>query len=521
MNVRQVFLALALFLSSAGGLVIEIVAGRLIAPYVGMSLYTWTAIIAVVLAGLSAGHWIGGRLAGSRVEGASADRRLAAALALASASSLASLVLLRVLSGPLLGSGLGPVPVVVILSTALFLLPSLFVGIVAPILTKLAVDANPRDPGPIIGRMYALGTLGSIAGTLSAGYVFISWIGSIGTVLSVSAVYALLAVAFALRRFRPGGVAVVIVFAGAMGLLALWGGAVKAFQTPCTRESDYFCIRIDDFSASSGRPSALMALDHLVHSINDRDDPRLLYSPYIHFVDEFARRHLGWQSPDQEFAAYFIGGGGFSLPRAWAADFPRSDLSVAEIDPAVTEAAAAGMWLDRSLPAVRIRHRDARADLQSLPAGPAFDVVFGDAFRDISIPAHLVTREFHGEIAKRLRPGGFYTLNVVDSAAEPRFLAALVKTLKLDFAAVEVWAEAEELFSGLSGDGWRVTYIVVAGDTESGMDRLTARRGVERQWRRWPLAELERRVAVAVPVLTDDYAPVDRLMSTLLLASDD
>ncbi|MCB2099553.1 MAG: fused MFS/spermidine synthase, partial [Rhodobacterales bacterium] len=65
---RQWAYGAALFLSSAGGLTVEIVAGRMIAPYVGMSLYTWTAIIAVVLAGLSVGHWIGGRLAGPHVD---------------------------------------------------------------------------------------------------------------------------------------------------------------------------------------------------------------------------------------------------------------------------------------------------------------------------------------------------------------------------------------------------------------------------------------------------------------------
>mgnify|MGYP006921057924 FL=1 len=48
---------------SGASLVVEIVAGRMLAPYVGMSLYTWTSVIAVVLAGFSAGHWVGGRLA--------------------------------------------------------------------------------------------------------------------------------------------------------------------------------------------------------------------------------------------------------------------------------------------------------------------------------------------------------------------------------------------------------------------------------------------------------------------------
>ena len=183
----------AVFLSSACGLVLEIVAGRLLAPYVGMSLYSWTAIIAVVLAGFSIGHWIGGRLAGADCDTEAGARRVAMALTLAAATSLGSLVLLRLLSPLLLNAGLPPIAAIVALATALFLAPSLFVGVVSPILTKLAVDAAPGRHGPAIGRMYALSALGSIAGTLAAGFVFISWIGSTGTLIVVAACYAVLA----------------------------------------------------------------------------------------------------------------------------------------------------------------------------------------------------------------------------------------------------------------------------------------------------------------------------------------
>ena len=85
---------------------------------------------------------------------------------------------------------------IVLLAAALFLLPSLFVGIVSPILTKLAVDASPGRHGEVIGRMYALGAVGAIAGTLATGYLFIAWIGSIGTVVTVAVIYAALAAAF-------------------------------------------------------------------------------------------------------------------------------------------------------------------------------------------------------------------------------------------------------------------------------------------------------------------------------------
>src|SRR6059036_914708 len=51
------------FSASAATLVLELVAGRMLAPYIGVSLYTWTAIIGVVLAGVSIGNWLGGRYA--------------------------------------------------------------------------------------------------------------------------------------------------------------------------------------------------------------------------------------------------------------------------------------------------------------------------------------------------------------------------------------------------------------------------------------------------------------------------
>ena len=51
------------FISSACTLVIELIAGRIMAPYIGVSLYTWTTIIGIVLAGMSGGNFFGGFVA--------------------------------------------------------------------------------------------------------------------------------------------------------------------------------------------------------------------------------------------------------------------------------------------------------------------------------------------------------------------------------------------------------------------------------------------------------------------------
>ena len=145
-----------------------------------------------------------------------------------------------------------------------------------------------------------------------------------------------------------------------------------------------------------------------------------------------------------------------------------------------------------------------------------FDLVFGDAFHDISIPPHLVTREFHREIAKRLKADGVYALNVVDAGANPLFLFSLIKTLKKDFSVVEAWVERSEI-----GNPDRVTFIVIASAQPTPTASLISLRGPERVWQRWAENNLSQRIDDAdSPLLSDDYAPVDRLMSRLLLRLD-
>ena len=503
MTQRRAIYDIAIFVAAAGALTLEIVAGRLLAPYVGMSLYTWTAIIAVVLAGLSIGHWIGGRLAGAGIDAARGASRLAIALALAAVSSLSTLILIRLLSGPILGGG-SSILTLVTLTTLVFLPPSLFAGIVSPLIAKLAIDDAPGATGEVLGRVYALGAIGSIVGTLATGYVFISWIGSTGTVFAVAAAYAALAATFAVLSRRSIATVSALLVAGGTGLWVA-GDRLQAFASPCDVESDYYCIRVVDFSPETGRPSALLVLDHLGHGINDRDEPRLLYSPYLQLIDEIVRQRFA----TRPISAFFIGGGAYTLPRAWLEDDRAHEVIVAEIDPAVSRIARDRLWLADS-PRLEVRHLDARVALQALPAAPRFDVVFGDAFHDISIPQHLVTDEFHREIAARLNPGGIYAINVIESRRGPAFLLSLVHTLRQRFAAVEVWLDLEEYVSP-----GRVTYLVLASDTPSPDGRLRARFGLDRAWLRLPGSEL---AGVSdAPILTDDFAPVDRLMAHILL----
>lgn len=505
----------AFFIASAGTLVMEITAGRLLAPYVGMSLYSWTAIIAVVLAGLSLGNWCGGYLSDRP-----AERQVSwigFAFALAAASSLLSLVLLRQLSGPILGLGLGTVGSVLAITFAAFFLPSFFPGLVGPPLTRLAIAIVPGREGRVLGQMFALGTLGAIAGTLTSGYLFIAWLGSIGTVLAVSAIYAVTAAAFLAagrRRSAAGGgggregTAALVFLVALTGGLVLLGERSGAFTSPCDRESSYYCIRVFDAAPQTGRPSATLVLDHLGHGVNDKAAPDYYWSGYIELTDRVIRARLGGR---RDFSAYFIGGGAYTLPRGWRARYPEAALTIAEIDPEVTRMARDRLWLV-SAADMRILHQDARVALARRPTGARYDVIIGDAFRDISVPAHLVTLEFAELVRDHLNPAGSYALTVIDEPRRTRFLFSVVKTLSRVFLEVEVWAEVAQLQSG-----GQITYLVVAGDQPSPAGRIDSRVEPDRVWVRWPASDLGPQVMASdSPVLTDDYAPVDRLLGAVL-----
>lgn len=487
-----------MFAASAASMALEIVAGRMLAPYVGMSLYSWTAIIAVVLAGLSLGHWLGGIAADRSARPA----RVAGLALLAAAATAALSVAVLPLVAPALAR-LDPMQGIGLLSVSAFLLPSLFAGVLSPLVTRLALDAaRPGRQGRVLGRMFALGALGAIAGTVLAGFWMVSDLGSRASVLAVAGCYLVLAPPFLAAAGRVAALAL----AGLIGIGALLGPRLMpALASPCTAETAYYCIRIDHVRLN-GRPATVLVLDHLAHGVND-PVPTVLPMAYLDLADRLVRRRM----PDRPPEAFFVGGGALTLPRAWAAGWPGARITVAEIDPGVT-AAAGRMGVDVS--AFEILHSDARIALRDLPAGRRFDVILSDVFRDIAMPQHLVTDEFHALVAARLKPGGVYLVNVIEALWRPPFLLSLIRTLKARFPVVELWIDTAEL----SREERRVTWLVLASDRPTGTDRIDAAHPLPRTWLRLP-AE---RMLTVLPAdqtvfLTDDLAPVDRLMRHVML----
>ena len=235
---RLVGYALAVFLSSGCLMVLEIAAGRLLAPYIGVSLYSWTAIIGVVLGGLSLGNWLGGVWADRGGSGRTAGLVLGAG----ALSCIGVLLLLTLVAPPLQRSDLGLLTMSFLFVAALFFLPAVLLGVVTPLLTTLALRLDTRT-GHIVGMMNALAALGSIVGTFVTGYLLIQYFGTHAVIVGTGVVLGLLALAFLLRaRWTVLGLAVL-----ALSVTG-WTQARGGFLQPCDTESNYFCIRVVDMS---------------------------------------------------------------------------------------------------------------------------------------------------------------------------------------------------------------------------------------------------------------------------------
>jgi len=497
---RLLWYAFTVFISSACLLVLEIVAGRLLAPYVGVSLYTWTAIIGVILAGLSLGNWLGGVWA----DRGGGEYAVGCTLLAAGVASLGILLLLTWIAPLVNDQRFGLLGASFILVLTLFFLPAVLLGVITPMLTTLALQLRLRT-GRVVGTLHALAALGSICGTFLTGYLLIQYLGTRVVVCGTALTLIGLGLPFLRGRLR-GSIALLII-----GLIPLlWFGWERGgFRNPCQRESSYFCIRVVDSSdeAPYGEARSLI-LDHLLHGTNHQQDPRLLIAPYVHLLDELLNDALRREQINNP-RVFFGGGGAYTQPRAVIARYPGAEVVVAEIDPVVTEVARESLFLRTDQ--LRVQHTDARLALARF-ADKHFDAVVTDVFKDVAVPHHLVTEEYARLVHDRLRRGGLYVLNVVDLFPDARFAKSLMKTLNRVFRHVHAFLHE------LPEQPQRVTLVITASDEFLPGEIINSRSGLRRRWFRITEPLLATGTPLAsLPVLRDDHAPVERLISALLV----
>ncbi|RPJ37114.1 MAG: hypothetical protein EHM27_14055 [Deltaproteobacteria bacterium] len=302
------------FIASFCTMVIELVAGRIMAPYVGVSLYTWTSIIGVVLAGISIGAYVGGMLADRFPTPKTLGWLLfVSGLAALSISPLTEAVARFPLQTSLMMR-------ILFVTTVIFFLPACLLGMISPVVVRLSLDRLERS-GNVVGKIYAFSTLGSILGTFATGFFLISWMGTRNILLLMAIILILSAPLFGGAFFKKR---VLMIFFPVL-FVFLWAIHGQAFKkqidenTYLFEETDYFTVQLKKLEKDGGTLDAVV-LDNLIHSYVDLKDPLHLQYGYERIKAELVAWHA---ASKPEFRALIIGGGGYTFPHYLRGQVPQ------------------------------------------------------------------------------------------------------------------------------------------------------------------------------------------------------
>ena len=517
---------------------LELVATRVLAPYLGNSIFVWGSVISVVMIALSLGYWLGGEIA----DRLGASRMLAPVIALAGLlTALAPAIAKAVLpSAAELGPRLGSLTA----TAAIFFLPGLLLAIVSPLGVRIAAVSGMARIGRSAGGLYAVSTAGSIVGTLATAFWLIPALSleplivGIGFVLFATALMALALPRLVADAEAPAGEPVAETEAGgthlttrhpglasasilvtliAVGVGTVIGGVVLTRVAPpetintfgekvlFRKDTQYHRITVSEDATQ--RHLRFDRSNQSAMSLADPYTSGFRYPDYLHLAVAI--------KPDAKRVLVLGLGGGTVTKRYWR-DYPGVQVDTVEIDPVVIDVAKRYFDLPTDS-RIRIFNEDGRRYVQKTTQ--TYDIVIVDAYYADSLPFHLTTDEFFREVKSHLSPDGVIAYNCIGSieGESSKLFRSMYRTVS------GVWGNVWVFPIGISENGSLTqnrNIIVLASNASVSDDELTQR--IEsRVWGQVTIPGFDRYAedlytdridSSDVPLLTDSHAPTDSLI---------
>lgn len=389
-------LLLIAFVSGACVMLVEIAGARVISPYLGNTIYTWASAIGLVMAALSLGYYAGGVLADKY------NDRKHFSLILLAAGVLTLIV-------PLTGNLFIPFTILLDLSTAnllaaFILAPaSFFYGMVSPYAIKLTSEKGQEGQGA--GRIFAISTVGSIAGALGTGFILIPNI-------ELTHIFISGAIAMVLMSWLSSPKKGMLIDALPVSLLiflVLQTGHANLYDGKVIYESDslYYHILVLD-GEYDGSPARLLILDNSF-STGETEGGEPAFS-YV------SKSKVAFELLPEVKNAIVLGSAGGTQVEIIKRHYPGAFVEGVDIDREVVEIGKTHFSLVED-ERTGIIIDDARRHMQITEK--QYELIFMDVFRGKSIPPHLATREFLFELKEKMAPEGVAALNII-SALEGR-----------------------------------------------------------------------------------------------------
>jgi spermidine synthase len=469
---------------------LELAGLRIVAPYLGTSLFVWTAVIGIVMAGLSLGYFLGGRLA---------DRKpsyyIFSLIILASAILIFLTVHIKSSFLYWISKKFNDIKIKsLIASLVLFGPANFYLGMITPYAVRLRLK-ELHNSGAIVGRIYAISTMGSIIGTFGAGFLLIPYIGNDKTLIFTSLMLGIISLLIFFRYFRLSKIVLILLFFYLSHCLFIY----EQFNDKSVlieTDSIHNHIKIyDTIDTESGRPVRVLQLGLQEASAIYLDNGDLVYNYMKYF------RLAKYFKPDLK-DSLMIGAGCYAFPQDYLRRFPEAFLDVVEIDAKLTELAQRYFGLKPNK-RLRIYHEDGRVFLNRI--NKKYDVIFIDAFNSsATIPFQLTTLEAIKKMYQILKKEGVVFVNIY-SAIEGKygkFLQAEYRTFKSVFPDVY-------LFPVKDANNEYLIQNVILVAVKSNYKNKRDFRSTDFEINGYLNNFLKKEPSPTLPILTDGRAPVE------------
>lgn len=421
-------LEITTFIAGATGMIVELVASRILSPYLGSSNLIWTCIIGMMLAFMSIGYFIGGKISDKY------PKMNLLSLFILDASIFISIIpLIEVYAiEPLSKKNISLPIIAIICSTITFGIPSLLLATASPFAVKLK-EKGEKQIGQVSGKMSAISTIGSIFGTFLAGFILIPKLGVKNIILMIVVILNILS--FILQeekniKYIIKSIIILLILV-AVVLLGKKLFYQKYQDMILDTDSEYSRIWIRKLVNDSGKEYNTLEVDLGLESIASNE--KKLTSEYLKYYDLFDYYQ---ENTDN---VLLIGGAAYTYPSYYLENFKEKKIDVVEIDPKMTELAQKYFNLDINNSNLTIYHEDGRRFLNT--SNNKYDCILVDAFKGLNVPFQLTTVEALENEKRLLNDDGIIISNIFSAleGENSKFLRNEYTTYKKIFDNVKVF----------------------------------------------------------------------------------
>lgn len=488
---KKYILEIIVFVSGFAVLLFEIVGARMLGPYFGTSSFVWTSIISIILASLSIGYYAGGKLSDKYTKPIILSHILLLASAVLFVTILGKDTVLALISGITKDIRIGAI----LASIILFAPTSILLGMVSPYSVRLALDSL-KQSGAQIGKLSALSTVGSILGSVAGGFWLLPAFGVNQILIFLPIVVLLLSVLLVpVKKLIYYALVLLIYITGAWTVFL-----ASAQENVVSYDTMYSHVKVRDYTDASGERFRMLQINIENHSAKSLDSDRLVndYTRYYHIIRHFVPNFSH---------VLMLGGAGYSYPQDYLKQYPDKKIDVVEIDPGITEIAKKHFGLTEH-PNLQIFHEDARVFLNSNTY--KYDAILGDAFSSwYSLPYQLTTKEAVQKHYDSLSDSGVVVLNII-SALEgelSQFLRAEYRTYKEIFPDVKIFPVTNASNPDIIQN---IILVAIKNPRAFSID------ATDSEVQSFLANEYTKPIPLDMPILTDNYAPVDSYITPFL-----